>query len=82
MIDASHSPQTTWKRVATIVGLAVLILLALLLVWKKELHHHSSGSAHVNTPAASARPSSSMKKAPAATIPGGIPVSSRNPFQG
>jgi hypothetical protein len=43
----------------------------------------------VNTPAASApaapsvtKASPAVKQAPATPIPGGVPISSRNPFQG
>jgi hypothetical protein len=85
MIDASLSPRPAWQRYATMAGIAVLILLALIVVWKKELHHQSSGSATAHTPVAAAPaapPLKSVKKAPTTIVPGGVPVSSRNPFQG
>jgi hypothetical protein len=89
MIDASSSPRPAWQRYATIAALAVLLLVALFVIWKKELHHQSSGSANVNTPAASApaalpvgKAPRSVTRAPATPVPGGVPVSSRNPFQG
>jgi hypothetical protein len=82
MIDASRSPRPAWQRIATIAALAVLILLALLFISKKVLHHNSSGSSNINIPAASAPAVPSVKKAPVTTVPGGVPVSSRNPFQG
>jgi ABC-type oligopeptide transport system substrate-binding subunit len=67
---------------ATIVALAVLILVAFLLISKKALHH-SSQSKSAPTPPAATSPVKTVK--PAATaggVPGGVPVSNRNPFQG
>jgi hypothetical protein len=64
------------------IVLGALIVFAAFFIWTKELHHHSSGSASSTTPAASVPTAPSMKTAPATTVPGGIPVSNRNPFQG
>jgi hypothetical protein len=64
------------------VLLGVLIVFAAFVIWTRELHHHSSGSANSSPPPATAPAAPSIRQAPATTIPGGIPVSSRNPFQG
>jgi hypothetical protein len=85
MIDASRSPQPAWRRYITFVALGAVLVLAAIFIMTKELHHHSSGSAQVNPPSASAPANpagSSVAKAHATTTPGGIPVSGRNPFQG
>lgn len=41
MIDATRSPRPAWKRVATAVALIVAIVLAVWIIWIKELHHQS-----------------------------------------
>lgn len=84
MIDATKSPMPTWKRYGTIVLLGVLILVAGYVLWTKELHHSSAAT---TTPPPAAHPITSASKSQAktstsTTIPGGIPISSRNPFQG
>lgn len=83
MIDSTKSPVPAWKRYATIALLAMLTLAAVYVLYTKELHHNSAGSSPV--PATVSRPvqpvhSASQKSTPT-TIPGGIPISSRNPFQ-
>jgi hypothetical protein len=39
MIDSSRSPRPLWNRILTGVLLAVAIVLAVWIVWVKELHH-------------------------------------------
>lgn len=84
MIDASKSPVPAWKRYATMALLAVLLLAAAYVVYTKELHKGSPTSrpapatAPVNPPSS---PAPAAGQTPATTIPGGIPISSRNPFQ-
>lgn len=81
MIDSTKSPTPIWKKYTASVLLAVLIVVAGYMIWTKELHHSSSNpsssapqiTAPVKQPAAKA-------KSPSTTIPGGVPVSSRNPF--
>jgi hypothetical protein len=86
MIDATRSPQPAWRRYGTFILLGALIVFAAFFIWTKELHHHSSAAGSVNTPPAAAAPAAaaapSVGKAPPTSAPGGIPVSSRNPFQG
>lgn len=43
MIDASRSPRLLWVRVATVLLLAALIVLAAWTIWVKELHHPLPG---------------------------------------
>ena len=82
MIDSTKSPMAAWKRYAIIVVLAVLLAVAGYVLWKKELHHGSSGN---SAPPATAVPSQTVhtpskpSTAPT-TIPGGIQPSSRDPF--
>jgi len=88
MIDASRSPRPAWKRYGTIVLLAALIAVAVLVVWTKELHHGSASTASAGAPAvATAKPGATPTSRPVAPtprttapIPGGLPVSSRDPF--
>jgi hypothetical protein len=91
MIDASKSPMPTWKRYGLLLLIAALVVVAGAMIWTKELHH-SLPLISKSKPAASA-PATSTKSTPpsttapaskpvATTIPGGIPVSSRNPFAG
>jgi hypothetical protein len=82
VIDSSASPMPVWRRYGTILLLTVLVLVAGYVIYAKELHHSSStgsghGAAALTTPAQPApRPAVSVST----TIPGGIPVSSRDPF--
>jgi hypothetical protein len=90
MIDATKSPMPTWKRYGLFVLMAALVLVAGATIWTKELHHSIPGlskskpaasapTSSAPAPAAHSTASATSKPAPAA-IPGGIPVSSRNPF--
>ncbi len=83
MIDASKSPVPAWKRYLTIALLAVLVLAAAYVIYTKEIHHSSPSPASPAPAASQAQPAprpTQTKTAPT-TIPGGIPISSRNPFQ-
>jgi len=81
MIDASRSPRPAWQRIATMVALAVLILLAVLFISKKVLHHGSESNSTPPPPAATS-PAKSIKAPTHSAVPGGVPISSRDPFQG
>lgn len=84
MSDATASPVPAWKRYATMALLAALIIVAGYVLYTKEFKH--TGSSASTTPPATAPaplavpPSPTHTTAPT-TIPGGIPISSRNPFQ-
>ncbi len=82
MIDAAKAPTPTWKRYATAAILTVLLVIAGYVIWTKELHHSSPGgsSAPAASTAAGSTPPAPAKQAPAATVPGGIGLSGRNPF--
>ncbi len=92
MIDATKSPLPAWKRYGLIVLVAVLVVAGAGMIWTKELHHSLPGlskskpapsapaPATESTPATAAASKSS--KPVATTIPGGIPVSARDPFAG
>lgn len=85
MIDPTKSPTAPWKRTATVILLAVLVVVAGWVLWTKELHHSPASSAPPATPAAAApaHAAAAPKTAPVATtIPGGLPESNRNPFGG
>lgn len=85
-IDATKSPTPLWQRRTIAVLLVVLLAVVGYMVWTKDLHHSSPAAApppasapalRRSTPASrSANPASS----PTTTVPGGIPVSSRDPF--
>ncbi len=81
MIDSTKSPIPAWRRYATIAILGIVIVVAGYLLWSKELHHSSAAA---TAPATTAKPAASGAKpqlpSPSTTIPGGIPVSSRDPF--
>jgi hypothetical protein len=91
MIDASKSPLPAWKRYGLILVVAALLVAAAGVIWTKELHHSIPGVSK-SKPAASAPATaqstppitgpSKASKPVATTIPGGIPVSARNPFAG
>jgi hypothetical protein len=91
MIDATKSPLPAWKRYGLIILVAALVVVAAGMIWTKELHHSIPGISK-SKPAASAPASATPSSAPAAsaskpkpvatTIPGGVPVSARNPFDG
>lgn len=86
MIDASRSPRPAWQRYATFVAIAALLVVAVFVIWTKELHH-SSPAAAPQTPALTVPAHTAVQTAghtpkPATTVPGGLPISSRNPFQG
>lgn len=82
MIDSSKSPVPLWKRYATAGLLTVLVLVMGYVVWAKELHHTTSSSSTPPAPAVAApSPKTPATTVPTATtIPGGVPVSARDPF--
>ena len=81
MIDSTKGPLPAWKRYGIPVLLVVLIVVAAVAIWSKELHHSSPSSASTPTsPAITATHAAPHAKSPATTIPGGLPVSGRNPF--
>jgi hypothetical protein len=87
MIDATKSPLPTWKRYGLFVLVAVLVVVAAGVIWTKELHHSIPGISK-SKPAASAPAPNASSTGPEVTpskpvstsVPGGIPVSSRDPF--
>ena len=88
MIDSSKSPVPTWKRYLTMAVLAALVIVAGYVIYTKELKG-SSGSSNASPPAATVpaasgnAPSgggSNPSTASPTTVPGGVAVSSRNPF--
>lgn len=88
MIDASKSPVPAWKRYATMALLVALVLVAGYVIYVKELHKGSPTSKPAPAPAPASAPARATpagtpaaSQTSATTIPGGIPVSSRNPFQ-
>jgi hypothetical protein len=88
MLDATASPMPTWKRYGLLVLIVALVLVAGAAIWTKELHHSlpliSKSKPAASAPAPTAQSTqpatSSASKSVATTIPGGIPVSGRNPF--
>ena len=83
MIDSTKSPTPAWKRYGTIVLLAVLVVAAAYTIWTKELHKGaSSTSAGAKIPVAAtpARTAAPRTSTTSTTVPGGIPLSNRNPF--
>jgi hypothetical protein len=85
MIDSSKSPMPVWRRYANVLMLTVLLVVMGYVVWVKELHHSSPASSTPPAPAARPAAAPASKTSPmavstATTIPGGIPVSGRNPF--
>ena len=83
MIDASKSPMPAWRRYLTAVFLTVLIAAAGYVVWVKELHPSSPATSSppaAAAPAAGAPTGQPEHATPSTTIPGGIPVSSRDLF--
>jgi hypothetical protein len=90
MIDASRSPRPAWKRYGTFLLLVAVIAVAAVVIWKKELHHNSPASApQVPAAVVPAHPAAHTAKAakpakpasPTTTVPGGLPISTRNPFK-
>jgi hypothetical protein len=86
MIDATKSPLPTWKRYGLFVLIAALVIVAGAAIWTKELHHSLPGISKSKPAATQAAPpataATKTTKPVATTIPGGIAVSSRNPFGG
>ena len=91
MIDATKSPLPTWKRYGLLLLIVALVVVAGAMIWTKELHHSLPGiskskpAASAPAPATKSTPATaaaSKSKPVATTIPGGIPVSARNPFAG
>ena len=84
MIDSTRSPIPSWRRYAMVVLLTVLIAVAGYVVWTKELHH-GQGTAAATSPPVAAKtvvPKAVSPTSTATTIPGGLPISSNDPFNG
>lgn len=81
-IDATKSPTPVWQRRTIAVLLAVLLAAVAYMVWTKDLHHATPASAPAPASAPSLTHSVPVSRAasPTTTVPGGIPVSSRDPF--
>lgn len=80
MIDSSKSPMPVWRRYGTAILLSVLLVVVGYVVYVKELHHSAPS---LSSPAASSpakTPAPAVAPTPPTTVPGGIPVSSRDPF--
>jgi hypothetical protein len=83
MIDASRSPRPAWKRYATFVALAALIVVAAFVIWNKELHHTASSATPPRSPVVAApAPTAKVVTPTPTTVPGGLPISSRDLFSG
>lgn len=84
MIDSTRSPIPTWRKYATAILLTVLIAVAGYVVWSKELHHGQSTPAAVSPPVAAktVAPKAAPTASTTTTIPGGLPISTRDPFGG
>lgn len=88
MIDATKGPLPAYKRIGLFALVAVLVVVAAGMIWTKELHHSIPGISKSKPAAAAAAPARVQSTPPAAaaskpvstTIPGGIPVSGRDPF--
>ena len=81
-IDATKSPSPAWQRKAMMAVLAVLVAVVGYLVWTKDLHHSapaSSAPAAASAPVHSTTPTT-LRTTPSTTVPGGLPLSSRDPF--
>ncbi len=81
MIDPTRSPKPAWRRYLATCLLTVVVVAAGYFVYTKDLRHHS---ATATPPAASTSTASTNATAemPSTTVPGGPPVSGRNPFGG
>lgn len=87
MIDATKSPLPTWKRYGLFILVAALLVVAAGAIWTKELHHSIPGitkskpaaSAPAQTPSSTPQAVTSSKPV-STSVPGGIPVSARDPF--
>lgn len=81
MIDSTKSPMPAWRRYASLVALTALVFVAGFVIWTKELHHHSAAPVSASPPAIARTVAPKPAVATTTTtIPGGLPVSSRNPF--
>lgn len=81
-VDATKSPTPAWQRKAVAAVLAVLVAAVAYVVWTKDLHHTAPAA---SSPPAATKPAPSVNAAspPASattTVPGGLPVSGRDPF--
>jgi hypothetical protein len=81
MIDASLSPRAAWRRYATLILLLVLVAAAAYVIWTKELHHSAATNSAPKQPPAVVSTKTHSVRPSATTIPGGVPVSGRDPFQ-
>jgi hypothetical protein len=87
-IDATKSPTPAWQRTLMIVLLAALIAVAGYYLWKHDIHKAPSAAppsapavVHARAPSSQA-PGSKPTVVTSTTIPGGIPISTRDPFTG
>lgn len=82
-IDATKSPTPAWQRKAVAVLLALLVTVVGYTLWSKDFHHQAAAPP-APPPAAKAPvrsvPSTTAVTAPSTTIPGGLPLSGRDPF--
>lgn len=81
-VDATKSPTPAWQRKVIGVLLAVLVAVVAYMVWTKDLHHQTPATSSppvATTPATTPGPTKTQPVS-TTTIPGGLPVSSRDPF--
>jgi hypothetical protein len=80
MIDATKSPTPAWRKYLTVLVLGVLLVIAGYFLWTKELHKSTSNGSNSSPTTATVPVKQPAAKSPATTVPGGIPISNRNPF--
>jgi hypothetical protein len=82
-IDATKSPTPAWQRTLMGVLLATFIVVVGYFLWTHELHHSGKAAPPAaNTPTAqpAQAPPAHPVATPSTTIPGGVPISPRDPF--
>ncbi len=83
-IDATRSPTPAWQKTLIGVLLAAFIVVVGYFLWTHELHHGAKANPPAANPPAAVQPApaspSHSTATPSTTIPGGLPISPRDPF--
>lgn len=79
MIDSTKSPRPAWHRYMMTTLLTVMMIVAGYVIYTKELHH-SPSAAPAATPSTAPPANPAQAVTTTTTVPGGIPISPRNPF--
>jgi hypothetical protein len=82
MLDPTKPVAPAWRKYLILAVMPILIGVCAYVIWSRELHHSKSAGPS-STPPVTSAPAQRLATnltSPPTTVPGGLPISARNPF--